>query len=464
MRPRLLAPLVLLSLTGGTLTAQSGAGRLDGSRLVATLDSAARGYLARAHLAGLAVAVVRRGQPLLLQGYGRADLENDVPVTPRTVFQLGSMTKQFTAVALHQLAEQGKVDLDADVTTYLSDLETHGRAIPVWRLLDHTSGLAEYTGLPAFGLLSLQTLPRDTIVRLISREPLMFEPGAAMIYDNSGFFLAAMIVARVSGQSFETYLTDHLFAPLGMTDTRYCDNAAIIEHRARGYWNGRQGKRRNADLVNQTWPYGAGSLCSSLRDLVRWNEALHHGRVLSPAEYQRLVTPRPLTDGLPIRYAGGLAIHDAYGRRTIEHGGAINGFYSMGYDYPDDDVLIVVLQNDTAQPPAILADSLANLVFGPPAPIRSEGTPDLRDLAGVYRGRRRGGMLTVRVETGPGLRLFLDQDPTPVTPDFQRGSVWIDGPTRYTFVRQAGSAPELHIEPLWRGRSIYGHYVLSRQP
>ena len=454
--------LALAPRADGAL-AQS-AGQQVSAALTAHLDSASRAYRAAANVVGLSVAVIRGRDTLLVGNYGSADLEHDIPVAPGTVFALGSTTKQFTAVAIHQLAEQGRIDLDADVRTYLPELDTHGATIPIWRLLDHTSGLAEYTGLPAFGAVSVQNLPRDTIIRLISHEPLVYQPGSRMIYSNTGFFLAATIVARVSGQSFESWLADHIFTPLAMTDSRYCDDEAIIPNRARGYAIGGGGVHRNAGWVNHRWPYGAGSVCGSARDLVRWNQALHHGRVLGAEEYRKLITPRPLSDGMLTRYSGGLAVHNAYGRRTIEHGGAITGFFSMAYFYPDQDLVIVVTQNTQGPHPARLADALADLVLGPPKIAATTATPVLEGLAGTYVGLRRGGVMKVVVTADSVLRLSLPGDSTPAAPAFRSGTTWEAGTRRFTFVRRGAGPPELRVELLWRPGDIYSHYVLTRDP
>ncbi len=452
---------LLMALTSVTAPATS---QTPAARLGAALDSAARWHYATARLAGLSVLVMRGDDTLLVGHYGMADLEHGVPVGPGTVFSLGSTSKQFTAVAIHQLAEQGRLDLDADVRRYLPELDTHGRTIPVWRLLDHTSGLAEYTGLPAFGPLSALTLPRDTIVRLISREPLVFEPGTEMIYNNSGFFLAALIVARVSGQSFESYLTDRIFKPLGMNDSRYCDDRTLVPHRARGYQNGRDGGFVNAGSINHTWPYGAGSICGSTRDLARWNFALHGGKVLGPTAYRRFITPRPLVDGSAIRYASGLAVHEAHGRQTIEHGGAITGFYSMTYFYPDRATVITVAQNSQARPPAFLADSLATLVLGPPVDAGSAAGVFLEGLEGRYVGRRRGGTMTATVSVVRGnLRIQLGSDSTLIAPTYQDNDTWVAGTRRFRLVRSGPNGPELRVDLLWRLGDIYSHLRLRRQ-
>jgi len=174
----------------------------DRAALVSLLDSLATAWAADSLVAGASVAVVHRGDTLLLEGYGVADLEWDVAMATDAVFEIGSMTKQFTAAAVLQLAEQGKLDLDADFTTYLPDYDTQGRRIPLRRLLDHTSGIRGYTEMPVFGEIMMRKLPRDSLVAKIEAAPFDFEPGTAQTYNNSAYFLLGLIVAKASGEPY----------------------------------------------------------------------------------------------------------------------------------------------------------------------------------------------------------------------------------------------------------------------
>jgi D-alanyl-D-alanine carboxypeptidase len=351
--------LVTLTTLAVILSASPGVAQApDRARLVATLDSLARAHVADTLVAGAAVAVVHRGDTLLLKGYGMADLEWDVPMADDAVFEIGSMTKQFTAAAVLQLVEQGKLELDADLTTYLPDYDTQGRRIQLRRLLDHTSGIKGYTEMPVFGEIMMRDLPRDSLVAKFEAAPFDFEPGTAQIYNNSAYFLLGLIIEKVSGEPYEEYVEKHLFEPLGMARSCYCDESAVVARRAHGYDQGRQGLLLKAYLDHQ-WPYAAGSLCSTAGDLVRWNQALHGGKVMSAASYADMTTPDPLADGTPIRYGMGLMVFDDNGRRALTHGGGINGFLSDGWYYPDEDLVVVVLQNSASQrAPTQLARSL----------------------------------------------------------------------------------------------------------
>ena len=253
--------------------------------------------------------MVRGADTLLLRGYGYADLEWEVPTPPDAAasYEIGSVTKQFTAAAVLKLVDEGRIDLDADVTEYLPDFDTQDHPVPVRRLLDHTSGIQGYTEMPVFGDLMRDPLPRDSLVSLVEAEPFLFEPGTGQIYNNSAFFLLGLIIEEISGDSYEAFVQTRLFEPLGMDRSYYCSVSDIRARRAHGYDAGPDGLQRKAYL-DHTWPYAAGSLCSTAGDLVRWNQALHGGRVLSAASYEAMTTPLPLLDGTELEYAMGLGI------------------------------------------------------------------------------------------------------------------------------------------------------------
>jgi CubicO group peptidase (beta-lactamase class C family) len=434
----------------------------DRTALVAALDSAARAHVANDMVAGISVAVVRGADTLLLRGYGQADLEWNVPTPPdaSASYEIGSVTKQFTATAILQLVEQGKLDLDADFTEYLPDFDTRGHVVPLRRLLDHTSGIPSYTEMAVFGDISIKDLPRDTLVSLVEAEPFDFEPGTAQIYNNSAFFLLGLIIEKVSGQPYEAYVREHLFEPAGMAASYYCSERAIRAGRAHGYDAGADGLERKGYL-DHTWPYAAGSLCSTAGDLIRWNDALHGGRLLSAASYRALTTPLPLRDGTPLTYAMGLGVGERAGLRVISHSGGINGFLSDGRYYPEQDVVTIVLQN-TAGPrgPGALASTFADLIFGPvPAPVAAPYTGDLDVLVGEYAGPARGNHLHLTVSRdGDQLVLTARGQEEGFRPVHVGDGVWQIGGTRYSFDVAGGRSFELKIA---QGS---GRYMLKRIP
>lgn len=443
------------------LAAAPTAAQMSRAEQIAIMDSIAESPVIEGRIAGLAVAVVRGSDTLLFKSYGKGDLEWNVPMVVDAVFEIGSVTKQFTAAAILKLRDEGRLDLDADLTEYLPDFPTQGHRIPVRRLLDHTSGIKGATEIPAFRVIRSQELPRDSLVTLIAAEPFDFAPGEALIYNNSAYILLGYIIEEVSGMSYEDYVERALFSELGMTRSSYCSNTEVVPRRAHGYQLTNDGLVRR-EHVSHVWPYSAGSLCSTVGDLVTWLQALHGGRVLPEASYQDMITPVPLDDGTPVRYAMGLArTPDSRGRPAIHHGGGISGFRSDTRYYPDEDLLVVILVNTTGNlNPAALATELVDVLL-PRVPMerrRFEG--DTAPLVGTYSGPARGQELSVRVTaTGDGLAAAPnDGRPAPLA--------WVEGWTFRLGVRivtferngDAGPATVMRID------SGGGHYVLRRQP
>lgn len=429
----------------------------DRARLIAALDSAAGAHAADPMVAGVSVAVVRGADTLLMRGYGSADLEWSVP-TPEDAtasYEIGSVTKQFTAAAVLKLVEAGKLDLDEDFTTYLPEFDTREHVVPLRRLLDHTSGIRSYTEMPVFGELAVKALPRDTLVSLVEAEPFDFEPGTAQIYNNSAYFLLGLIIEKVSGRTYEDYIRSELFEPIGLEGSYYCSHSALRAGKAHGYDASPAGLRHRLPL-DHTWPYAAGSLCSTVRDLVRWNAALHGGRVLQPASYAAMTTPQPLVDGTPLSYAMGLLIGEHNGHRVISHAGGIPGYLSDASYFPDVDLTIVVLQN-TAGPrgPNALMNALVELILGPrPEPVAVPYEGSLDALAGEYAGPARGIHAHVVVSReGDQLVFTMRGQEDDARPVHVGEGVWQDGGTRRWFVMGTnGRAIELRIA---QGSGLY---------
>jgi CubicO group peptidase (beta-lactamase class C family) len=232
-RPRAQAPaivLFLLAVTAPALPAQT-----NRAALVARLDSLAGAPVQERRAAGIAVAIVHGPDTLLLKGYGKANIELDVPTPANAVYEIGSVTKQFTAAAILQLRDAGKLSLDDDLTKYLPSYPTGGRKIPIRRLLDHTSGIKGITEIPAFRKLQNRGWPRDSAIALVARQPFDFATGEAMIYNNSAYLLLGHIIQKTSGMTYEQYVEEKIFAPLGMHHSRYCDNSELVTQRASGY-------------------------------------------------------------------------------------------------------------------------------------------------------------------------------------------------------------------------------------
>jgi CubicO group peptidase (beta-lactamase class C family) len=430
---------------------------------IAAMDSIAGSPLVEGRVAGLAVGMVRGADTLIMKSYGMADLEWQIPLTVDAVFEIGSVTKQFTAAAILQLRDRGKLDLDADVTQYLPGFDTQGHRIPVRRLLDHTSGIKGATEMASFRTIMTQDLPRDTLLDLIAAEPFDFPPGDALIYNNSAYILLGHIIEKVSGKSYEEYVEQELFAKLGMTRSSYCSNTDVVPRKARGYRLSRDGLTQGA-YTNHLWPFSAGSLCSTVGDLLTWLAALHGGRVLSDASYREMITPGTLNDGTRVRYAMGLGTSDPRGRPAIGHGGAIgSGFLAHTMYYPDENLFVVMLVNTAGNlSPAALATEMVDVLYPPARPEMKRFAGDPTPLLGTYAGPARGEPMKVTVSVGAnGIAVAAGEDGQPAPLSWVEGWTFRRGPTQViTFQRQGNEGPATVLR-LDGGGS---HYVLRRQP
>jgi CubicO group peptidase (beta-lactamase class C family) len=444
MRMPLLLVLAFIAVGPTTVSAQT----TDRMRIAQATDSIVAAALKDGRAAGMSVAVVRGPDTLVMKAYGFADLEFDVPTPDRAIYEIGSITKQFTAAAILLLHEQNKLSLDDELTKYLPDYPTQGHRITLRRLLDHTSGIKGYTELPEFGRLMMMKFPRDTLVALFSGKPFDFAPGEGQVYNNSAYFLLGLVIEKASGSTYAEFVQKQLFEHAGMVDSRYCSESAVVKRRAHGYDTGPGGLRRAAYL-DHTWPYAAGSLCSTVGDLVAWNQALHGGRILSPASYRELITPGPLNDGTLVRYAKGLAVDSMLGQRIIQHGGGINGFLSDLKYFPDDTLSIAVLIN-TAGPvaPGAITQRIAEVIYGKWTRSGVAFTGNLSEYAGEYRGVGRGQPLTVRIEAdSSGKALMLRRGNAAPTPLLYLGNEVFDlNGARYTFLRENGRITQMRAD------------------
>ena len=451
-----LAALVLLATGTTAAAAQS-----DRAALVKKLDSLAGSGVLENRAAGIAAAVVRGNDTLLLKGYGKADVEWNVPMPADAMFEIGSVTKQFTAVALLQLRDEGKLSLDDPITKWLPDFDTRGNKVTLRRLLDHTSGIKGLTEMPEFGNLAMNArFPRDSAYALIKRYPFEFATGEAQIYNNSAFWLLGLVVEKASGGTYEDYVEKKLFEPLGMKRSMYCNSSENVERRAHGY-GVQNGVVRRAPMNVHTWPFSAGSLCSTAGDMVTWLKALHGGKVLSPKSYAELITPSKLNDGTPLRYGMGIAVgKDIRGLNFIGHGGGISGFVSEATWYPDAQAAIVVLMNSNGNiDPGAVAGELAAELLPWTRPTLNQFSVDATPLVGRYKGPSRGREMVVEVTQVPqGIAISVNGAAARPLP-WVEGLMFRQANTFLTFRRVGDSGPATELRYDTGG----GYYILKRQ-
>lgn len=336
---------------------------------------------------GAAVIVVRDAEIMYRKGRGMANLELGVPIEPDMVFRLGSITKQFTAVAILMLAEQGKLALDDSITTFLSDYPTHDHLITVEHLLTHTSGIRSYTDMPEWLPLWRKDYTVQELIDIFKYQPMQFAPGKRWAYNNSAYCLLGAIIEKVSGQTYEKFLQQRIFDFLGMKQSYYDSPLRIIPKRAAGYDKSPDGYI-NAEYLSMTQPYAAGALASTVDDLVLWDSALYTEQLLKQETLQRAFTSYRLIDGSSTAYGYGWAISAYEKHQLIEHGGGIHGFRTYAIRIPDDRVFVAVLSNNGGKSPELLAFKIAALAIGQPyqEPARVElSAQELTRYEGFYR-------------------------------------------------------------------------------
>jgi CubicO group peptidase (beta-lactamase class C family) len=310
--------------------------------------------------------LVARGDAILFnKSYGMANLEWNVPNTPTTKFRIGSITKQFTAAAILLLEEQGKLKVEDSVKKYIPDAPETWDKVTLYNVLTHTGGIPNFTDFPDYPQKSLSPMTAGEIVAWFKDKPLDFEPGAKYSYSNSDYVLLGYLIEKLSGQTYEKFLRENILTPLGMKDSGYDSNTAIIEHRASGYSRTRAGPV-NAGYVNMTVPHGAGGLYSTTLDLLKWEQGLFGGKLLEPESLAKMTTP------FKENYAFGLIIQTTDGRKNIWHNGGIQGFNaSLGY-YPDSKITVAVLSNLNGNAPDEMLPKLAAVAHGQAVQLSSE--------------------------------------------------------------------------------------------
>ncbi len=325
-----------------------------------TIDELIQTEMATHHIPGLSLAVVRQGEVVQAGGYGFANLEWRAPATSDTAYQIASVTKQFTATAVMLLVQEGKLDLHQSIGRYLEDTPESWQAVTVEQLLNHTGGLMRD------GTVGYWTKPDDIkqdyaypqMFQMLAQAPLDFVPGTKMSYSNSGYFLAGLIIERITQQSLNDFLTERIFAPLLMTSTRINDLSAVIPQRATGYRWTEQGWQHPA-YIGLNHHFANGGLISTVNDLARWDAALYTARILPQTALAQMWTPATLRDGTVTDYGLGWGIGTHEGHRVVAHSGALPGFTTYIGRFIDDGLTVILFTNAADASPATIAKSVA---------------------------------------------------------------------------------------------------------
>jgi CubicO group peptidase (beta-lactamase class C family) len=398
---------------------------------------------------GVALAITQDGAILYEQGYGSANLEYDIPITPETIFHVASVSKQFTAFAVTMLAAEGALSLDDDVRKYIPEVPDFGKTITLRHLIHHTSGLRDQWNLLAIAGWRLDdVITKQHILKLISKQTeLNFEPGAEMVYCNTGYTLLAETVARVTGEPFPAWTAENIFKPLGMTNTHFHDDhQMIVKNRAYSYAPSPNGGYQKSVLSYAN--VGATSLFTTVEDLALWTSNLQDGSTVGGrAVVDQMHEPGVLNDGETLSYAFGLGISTFRGLDFVGHSGGDAGFRSYAGRFPEQQFVVVILSNHASADPAGLARQVAEVYLSddmePPAAADSPAPPadetptpslTLTDFTGTYTSEEldttyrlfvEGGHLIARHQRHPDL-IF-----TPIAEDTFSTDVWFFGQVRF---------------------------------
>ncbi len=329
-----------------------------GSTVADRIDDYVKHHLKREHIPGLTFAVSKDGKMVRASAYGFANLELGVRATQDTVYEIGSITKQFTATAIMMLMERGVVGLDDTLPKYVDGIPTAWTNVTVRHLLTHTSGIKSYTGVTNFVTLARNDHKATDIIKMVSNFPLEFQPGEKWNYNNTGYYLLGMIVEKASGKSYWDFLREQVFQPLGMTTTRNSDPQFVIPNRARGYsWV--SNSFQNLDPITASSGWAAGSLVSTVDDLVKWDAALYTERLLRKSTLDQMWTSAKLNNGTNTDYGFGWSVGKREGHREVGHGGGTAGFSTYIARFIDDKLTVIVLTDSSGGTAANIARGIA---------------------------------------------------------------------------------------------------------
>ncbi|MBA3766466.1 MAG: beta-lactamase family protein [Acidobacteria bacterium] len=361
------------------------------------------------HIPGISLIVVLNGQNVKAKGYGIANVELNVPATKYTVYEIGSMTKQFTATAVMMLVEEGKVSLDDKITKYFPEAPETWRRITLRHLLSHTSGIQNHVAVPSFPNLFQTNLTQDELVKLFYKLPLEFQPGETWAYDNTGYYLLGLVVEKASGKSYYQFLDERIFKPLGMTTTRNTDPRPIVPNRASGYeWQ--NNAFENRPILTPFVAFSAGSILSTVEDMARWDAALYTEKLLKKSSLEQMWTPVKAKDGAaaPFSYGFGWFIENYHGHRLVQHSGGTPGFSSTIYRFVDDKLTVIILTNHADRIIEQLAADIAR-IYVPPL-RRPQGKPDPDPKTSLVLKEAMSNLLNGKPDPAlftPAMRVFL---------------------------------------------------------
>ncbi|HKU76356.1 MAG TPA: serine hydrolase [Pyrinomonadaceae bacterium] len=365
--------------------------------------------------------IARDGAVVVNKGYGMSNFELDVPNTPQTKFRIGSITKPFTAIAVMLLQQRGKLSVQDSICKYVADCPAGWQQITLHHLLSHTSGLAKHDKAGDYLKTAMMPMSVMQLIERFKNKPADFKPGEKFDYNNNGYILLGHVIEKASGQSYEAFLKDYIFVPLGMANTGYDSHEPIIKNRAAGYLRPDDrvgGSLMNAVYIDQSQSYSAGGLYSTTEDLLRLDQALLGDKLLSPKTQEAMFTPAIGEYGPAPNYGYGWFVNRQFNRRAIFHPGGVPGFTGMMTRFPDDKLVIIFLGNLENSQVIRASRDLSALIFGEKYEIPKERTSVKIDpkvlVAYVGEFEDRPGRITTILVENDTLMLKLAGQPVGV--------------------------------------------------
>jgi len=422
--------LIIAVICGLFLSGPSGiavtSGGTDNSTIVKQIDE----FLSNIYKnnePGAAVIAVKEGRVIFRKGYGMADMELAISVKPEMVFSIGSTSKPFAAMAVMLLAEKRKLSLDDQITRFLPDYPTKGYKITIRHLLTHTSGIQRLHRIKAYFKRIREDVNIQELFDFFKDEPLEFAPGEKWVYCNSGYHLLGKIIAEASGQTYEKFIKENIFDPLGMNNTCFASNSRIIPGHVHGYNKNGEGIK-NAPFMSYSHLYAAGDIITNVDDLARWDESFYKNTLLSKDRQRELFTPIILNNGESYDFGLGWFLGELKGRKSIYHGGGIYGFVAHTIRIPEEKVYVALLHNCTdpkANPPTqVVAETVVTIVLGEPFGIKKRKSitlshNKLKMYEGVYKlisDMSAGRTFRLKAENG-GLYLYTGSSKQEILPE-----------------------------------------------
>lgn len=355
--------------------------------LTQQFDDIVAQYYNDANAPGATVLVAKNGKPIYRKAVGKSNLELNVDMIPENVFMLASITKQFTAVAILMLEEQGKLSLDDPITKFIPDYPTKGKTITIHHLLNHTSGIKSYTSIGDLRQVARQDKTLDELIDYFKNEPMDFDPGEAYAYNNSGYVLLGKIIEVVSGENYADFIHNHIFQPLEMNASQYGSNTKLIKNRAMPYEESDNGYV-NASYLSMSLPHAAGALTSTIDDMLKWQNALTSNMLIKASTLQKAINGSNLNNGEHIDYGYGLSELIFKGSKGYTHSGGIFGTSTDGIYFIEEDIYVIGLSNCNCNNINGLTAKLAALAIDKPYPSMKDviqlSEEQLKQWVGAY--------------------------------------------------------------------------------